>query len=162
MANSRYATIREVEGRCYLYLKTIERAHTPNKLWERKKLSRNYAKALKQIDSTLEHWPSYLIHKNKQRLTKITQYLLRMRRMALNPDGIVLERADRQRERIEEKKEAKALRAADIEGAIEKELLARLKQVRSVSASCCLVEHLQPAPGAPGEAALALTTAAYK
>jgi hypothetical protein len=39
----RYATIKEEEGRCYLYLKTVERAHTPKNLWQKIKLKRNYA-----------------------------------------------------------------------------------------------------------------------
>ena len=42
LANSRYATIRELDGRCYLMIKTIERAHLPNRLWQKIKLPRNY------------------------------------------------------------------------------------------------------------------------
>jgi hypothetical protein len=65
LANSRYATIREHEGRCYLYIKTAERAHTPKNLWEKIKVSSMLHSQLTRLGrdmlpTKLKYWLTFL------------------------------------------------------------------------------------------------------
>lgn len=115
----------------YLYIKTVERAHLPSKMWEKIKLSNNYNKALEQIDEKLIYWPKFMIHKCKQRLTRLTQVQIRMRRIAAEDERLgeklVPKLAPKVRHR-EAARERKAEAAAKLERNIERELLDRLRQ----------------------------------
>lgn len=127
LANARYATVKNVEGKLYLYMKTAERAHMPLQLWERVRLLKNYNTALEQIDENLQYWQKFLILKCKQRLTRLTQVAITERRLALREDERHYVGVKHKVKRREENRERKALAAAKIERAIEKELLDRLK-----------------------------------
>lgn len=115
----------EKDGQCYLYIKTIERAHLPAKLWEVIPLGDNFKKALETIDHNLEYWPDHMINRVKQRLTKIWQYLIRMRklRQTLRPQVVAINKKVERRETV---REQEALAAAQVEKQIKKELLERL------------------------------------
>lgn len=132
LANSRYATIRRhpTKDTLYLYMKTIERAHTPSRLWEKIKLPSNYAKALEMIDQRLIYWPNFMIHKCKQRLTRLTQVNIRMRKIAAEEarlgEKLVPKLPNKVRNR-EEARERKAEAAAKLERTIERELVERLR-----------------------------------
>lgn len=126
LANARYATVKNVDGRLYLYMKTAERAHMPSRWWERIRLSKNYSKALEQIDDHLQYWQKFLIYKCKQRLTRLTQVAITERRLASREEERHYVGVKHKVKRKEENRERKALRAAKIEKAIETELLERL------------------------------------
>lgn len=102
----------------------------PSKMWERIKLSQNYAQALEQIDERLIYWPKFLIHKCKQRLTRLTQVAMRTRRLAKEEERLgeklVPKLAPKVRRR-EATRERKAEAAAKLERAIERELIERLR-----------------------------------
>jgi protein MAK16 len=132
LANSRYATIRSdpATGRLYIYIKSVERAHLPNKWWERIRLPSNYSKALESIDERLQYWPKFLVHKCKQRLTRLTQVAIRTERLAREEERLgeklVPKLASKVRRR-EQTRERKAEAAAKVERTIERELMERLR-----------------------------------
>jgi protein MAK16 len=78
LANSRYATVREIGEELYLFIKEPERIHIPKDAYEKIKLSSNYEEAVRQIEENLEFWDPKVIHKCKQRHTKLLQYLQRL------------------------------------------------------------------------------------
>ena len=109
-------------------MKTIERAHLPKQLWEKVRLPRNYKQALAVLDEHLEYWAKFQRHKCKQRLTKLHQMIIRKRKLKVSGMHTQeeMESINKRYEKRETKREAKALIAAKLETAIEKELLNRL------------------------------------
>ncbi|KAJ1647125.1 Protein MAK16-like protein [Coemansia asiatica] len=126
LANSKYATVREIRGRIFLCMKTAERAHMPAKQWQMIELPKNLAEAVEVIDTNMLYWPKWMINMCKQRLTKITQYLIRMRKLKLKNTHTLVP-IKKKLERRERSREIKAEAAARLDQSIEKELLERLK-----------------------------------
>eukprot|EP00667_Euglena_gracilis_P014557 EG_transcript_15074 len=127
LANSQYATVLEKDGKSYLNIKTIERAHLPKKLWEAIELSKDTKEALAQIEENLQWWPRRMVIRCKVRYLRIKEYLARMRRLAIKP-GPKLVNIKKKEERVLDIREEKAHRIAALETSIEKELLKRLRE----------------------------------
>lgn len=108
-------------------MKTAERAHTPKDLWESIKLDPSYNKALEQIDNELQYWPKFLVHKCKQRFTRLRQILVKRRKIKLEGSAeyrVVSHKAEK-RERTRLKK---VMKSAMIENQIRNGLLQNLSE----------------------------------
>ena len=127
LSNSRYATVYENKGVCYLKIKTPERAHTPKLLWESIKLDPSYNKALEQIEKEIEFFPKFLKHKCKQRFTRLRQVLVKSRKMKLEGSE-EYQIVSRKAEKREKRRLVKAEKSAVIESHIAQELLKNLKE----------------------------------
>ncbi|OAG29256.1 protein MAK16 [Nematocida displodere] len=126
LANSKYATVREIKDKLYLLLKEPERAHKPKALYEKILLDEDYDTALEQIETELRGWAEFSKHKCKQRLTKLTDYL--ERKSLLDEMGRpIYTHRKKKAERQDRAREVKAVRAAKIEQVVEKEILERYK-----------------------------------
>jgi protein MAK16 len=98
-------------------------------LWEKVRLPKNYRQALEVLDEHLEFWAKFQRHKCKQRLTKLHQMIIRQRKLRLS-DSHTQEKfvtINKKYEKREAARERGAEKAAQLERAIEKELLQRLK-----------------------------------
>jgi len=82
---------------------------------------------MSQIDENLQYWPEMMVHRLKQRLTKITQYLIRMRKLKnkLGPEIIGIKQKEERRDKSR-RKDAEG--AAKLDNAIKQELLSRLEK----------------------------------
>lgn len=126
LANSDYATVKEIKGKIFLFVKTAERGFLPNRMWEKVELSDNYQQALEEIDSKLEHWNQFTIHKCKQRLTKLRELIRRKRKMRIKGTH-ELTAVNKYTERRDDIRMDKAEKRLNIDNEIEKELADRLK-----------------------------------
>jgi len=127
LSNGRYATIKEEEGKLYLFVKTIERSHTPANQWEKIPLPDDMAGAVKVIDENIAFWSPRFINKVKERLVRLHQYLIRYRKWYYRAKPRLVT-VHKKFERREQRRELKALIAAKLDVAIKQELLERLKQ----------------------------------
>ena len=127
LAHSQYATARSIDGKIVLCIKTPERQHLPSKWWQQVELSEDYDEAVKQIEENLMYWPDRILDRVKQRLTRLFQVQITQQRLALQQDERHYTVRSAKVKRREASRERKALVAAKLERAIERELLDRLK-----------------------------------
>mmetsp|Transcript_9770 Transcript_9770/g.19000 ORF Transcript_9770/g.19000 Transcript_9770/m.19000 type:complete len:217 (-) Transcript_9770:531-1181(-) len=79
LANSKYATIIQKQGVFFLIKKNKKNLSFPNKIWKKIPLSRNFGKAIQEINLNLALWPKFFLYFTKFKLTKLTQVFIRFR-----------------------------------------------------------------------------------
>lgn len=126
LANTKYATVRTLGEELYLFIKEPERSHTPKNMYEKIRLSSDYNKALEEIDASLEFWDPEVIHKCKQRMTKLTEYLERVQHVKEHgqQEFMVRKKKMNRREKI---RALRALNTVNFEKEIGDELMLRLE-----------------------------------
>lgn len=126
LANTKYATVRAVGEELYLYIKEPERSHTPKNMYEKIKLDSDYNKALEEIEANLEFWDPEVIHKCKQRMTKLTEYLERVQYVKEHGQQEFMVRKKKMNRR-EKVRALRALNTVNFEKEIGDELIMRLE-----------------------------------
>lgn len=126
LANTKYATVRSIDEKLYLFIKEPERVHSPARMYERILLSEDYHEALKEIENNLEFWDEELIHKCKQRLTKLTEYHERIQEAKEKGMTKLMPRATKMNRR-EKMRALRALNTLNFEQEIGEELMLRLE-----------------------------------
>ncbi len=126
LANTKYATVREIDDVIYLFIKEPENCNTPIKMWDKIALDYDYTKALEQIEEHLKFWDEETKHRCKLRLNKMFEYLERRIEFEKNPlpELVVRKKKMNRREKI---RALKALKSIDFEKNIGDELITRLE-----------------------------------
>ncbi|KAI5152121.1 protein MAK16 [Enteropsectra breve] len=126
LANTKYATVRSVDEKLYLFVKEPERCHSPKIMYEKILLSENYEQALEEIEKNLEFWDQQVIHKCKQRLTKLTEYHERVDYLKEHGKQEFMVRKTKMNRR-EKIRALKALNTVNFEKEVGQELMMRLE-----------------------------------
>lgn len=126
LANTKYATVRCIGEELHLFIKEPERCHTPRNMYEQIRLSSDYTEALREIEQHLEFWDPEVVHKCKQRMTKLTEYLERLEDMRKHEGTELMVRKTKMNRR-EKLRALKALNSLDFEREIGDEILLRLQ-----------------------------------
>lgn len=79
LSNSNYATVLEKEGVFYLIKKDPRKLNFPSQIWKKIPLSRNFRKAIQEININLSMWPKFYLHYVKLKLIKLIQIFVRVR-----------------------------------------------------------------------------------
>eukprot|EP00923_Selenidium_pygospionis_P003015 GHVN01004625.1.p2 GENE.GHVN01004625.1~~GHVN01004625.1.p2 ORF type:complete len:230 (+),score=37.24 GHVN01004625.1:927-1616(+) len=126
LSNAKYATVREKDGKLFLFKKTIERAHMPNRLWDQKELPLNKKKQKVLIKQELEFWNPQLIRKCLKRAERHMECI--EIRPAVKREMFDLEAKKTREEKNDRKRERKAEKKANVEATVKRHVLKKLDE----------------------------------